>query len=146
MSDVVNNSNIDWLQGDTTYIALSEASQYCLIIAHLYPKIINFDAVDFSECCSEEVTSFFWCSLDYDGYRYYSWIAFIVKEYIFFVINDIRNIFCGTHDCERRGLLNKTFTGENRRLFKPEFFANGKGNGKFMLTGVYRFLPEFFLW
>ena len=43
MSDVVNNSNIDWLQGDMTYIALTfgsddisycpEASQYYLIIS-----------------------------------------------------------------------------------------------------------------
>ena len=26
MSDVVNNNNIDWLQGDTTYIALTFGS------------------------------------------------------------------------------------------------------------------------
>ena len=29
-------------------------------IAHLYPKIIHFDVVDFSQCCSREVISFFW--------------------------------------------------------------------------------------
>ena len=32
-------------------------------IAHSYPKMINFDVVDFSECCSKEGISFFWCSM-----------------------------------------------------------------------------------
>ena len=38
----------------------------CLIesmISYLYPKIINFDAVDFSQCHSKEVISFFWWSV-----------------------------------------------------------------------------------
>ena len=41
--------------------------QMCLIritiIAKLCLNMINFDAVDFSECRSEEVISFFWCSV-----------------------------------------------------------------------------------
>ena len=37
------------------------------------------------------------------------------------------------------GLLHKTFRGEKLRLFQPEFSAYGKGNGKFMLTRVFRF-------
>ena len=38
----------------------------CLVtitIANLCPIMINFNALDFSECCSEEVISFFWCSV-----------------------------------------------------------------------------------
>ena len=33
------------------------------IIAYLCPNMINFDVVDFSERRSEEVVSFFWCSV-----------------------------------------------------------------------------------
>ena len=38
----------------------------CLIritVANLCPNMINFDAYNFSECRSEEVISFFWCSV-----------------------------------------------------------------------------------
>ena len=34
-----------------------------IIIANLCPIMINFNAFDFYECCSEEIISFFWCSV-----------------------------------------------------------------------------------
>ena len=53
------------------YFLLFEARISCVFLifllrsikAYLYPNIINFDAVDFSECCPDEVISFFWRSV-----------------------------------------------------------------------------------
>ena len=49
-----------------------------------------------------------------------------------------------TLPCYIWGLLHKTFTGEKLRLFKSEFSAYGKVNGKFMLTRVFRFYQSIF--
>ena len=50
----------------------------CLLrsaLAYQYPKMINFDAVEFTACCSKEVISFFWCSV-YVKF-YFIFISFI---------------------------------------------------------------------
>ena len=56
------------------YFLLFEARISCVFLilllrsikAYLYPNIINFDCVDFSEHCPEEVISFFWRSVYID--------------------------------------------------------------------------------
>ena len=51
MSDVVNNSNIDWLQGNTTYIIISPSPSvraivsYCPEGSQYYLNITNHNSI-----------------------------------------------------------------------------------------------------
>ena len=49
-----------WLSQTFVFIDVLNKDNY---IANLCPNMINFDALDFSECRSEEVISFFWRSV-----------------------------------------------------------------------------------
>ena len=51
----------------------------CDSIAYIHPNMINVDAVDFRECRSEEVISFFWRFTTLLFYTYYTFSMFVAK-------------------------------------------------------------------
>ena len=53
----------DLLRFHPIFSFLTQPNICFLRCAKLCPNMIHFDALDFSECCSEEVISFFWCSM-----------------------------------------------------------------------------------